>query len=221
MKKICLVVALLATTLLATTTQAQDKATQAKIILDKLSAKTKKFTNLQSSFSFVMVNKAKKTSEKHEGTLWVKGDKYKLELTGQTIISDGKTVWTYIKEANEVQINNVDKNEEEGKITPRNIFTIYEKGFKYEFIKEELRNKVAIEIIKLFPLEPKKKAFHTAELAVNKLKNEVSSLVVNGRDGTVSTYSVKKMDAKTVIADDIFVYNKAKYPTAEIVDLRD
>ena len=221
MKNIYTGIALLLATLTATTTLAQDKAAQAKVILDKLSAKTKKVTNLQSSFSFIMVNKVKKTTEKHDGTLWVKGEKYKLELTGQTIISDGKTVWTYIKEANEVQINNVNRNEDEGKITPRNIFTMYEKGFKYEFVKEELRNKIALQIIKLFPLEPKKKAFHTAELAVNKLKNEVLSLVVNGKDGTVSTYNVKKMDEKTIIADDVFVYNKAKYPTAEVVDLRD
>lgn len=218
MKHVFLFVALLMAT---HTIQAQDKATQAKVILDKLSAKTKKFTNLQSAFSFVIANKAKKTSEKHDGVLWVKGDKYRLELTGQTIISDGKTVWTYIKEANEVQINNVDKNEEEGKITPRNIFTIYEKGFKYEYVKEELRNKVMTQVIKLFPLDPKKKAFHTAELYINKIKNEVSSLIVNGKDGSISTYTVKKLDTKTIINDDTFVYNKAKYPTAEVVDLRD
>jgi outer membrane lipoprotein carrier protein len=201
--------------------QAQDKAAQAKLILDKLSAKTKKYTNLNSVFSFVIVNKAKKTNEKHEGSIWVKGEKYKLELSGQTIISDGKTVWTYIKEANEVQINNADKKEDDGKITPRNIFTMYEKGFKYEFVKEELKNKIQTQIIKLFPLEPKKKNYHTAEIFIDKIKNEIVNLIVNGKDGTTSTYSVKKLDTKTVIAEDTFVFNKTKYPTAEIVDLRD
>ena len=51
--------------------------------------------------------------------------------------------------------------------------------------------------------------------------NIASFVIVNGKDGSISTYTVKKLDTKTVIADDVFVYNKAKYPTAEVVDLRD
>jgi len=57
--------------------------------------------------------------------LYVKGNKYKVQVKNQEVISDNKTVWTYIKDANEVQVN--DYEPDENSITPSQIFTIYEK----------------------------------------------------------------------------------------------
>ena len=102
---------------------------KAKAILDDLSKNTKTYKSISASFSFVSEDKNKKVGEKQDGSIIVKGTKYKVEIAGQTIICDGKTIWTYLKESNEVQINNFDPNESEDKITPTNIFTIYEKGF--------------------------------------------------------------------------------------------
>lgn len=198
-----------------------DKAAKAKAILDKISANTKKYKSLFSNFTFTVENKDKKVNEKHEGSLWVKGDKYKLEITGQTIISDGKTTWTYLKDANEIQINNTATKENEDKITPNNIFTLFEKGFKYEYVKEETTNKIATQIINLYPLEPKKKGYHTAQLVIDKVKQQILSVKINGKDGNTSTYTVKKFTPDIAIADDAFTYNKNKYPGAEVVDLRD
>ena len=57
--------------------------------------------------------------------MYIKGDKYRLEFAGQDVISDGKTRWTYVKDANEIQIDN--QRKDENAITPTNIFTLYEK----------------------------------------------------------------------------------------------
>ena len=37
----------------------------------------------------------------------MKGNKYKVDITGQEIYSDGKTIWTYDKSSNEVTITKV------------------------------------------------------------------------------------------------------------------
>ena len=66
----------------------------------------------------------------------LKGDKYKLEIAGQEIICNGNTLWTFIKDAEEVQVN--EPEYEEGSINPANIFTVYENGFKSFLIKNEL-----------------------------------------------------------------------------------
>ena len=112
---------------------------KAKKILDEVSAKTKTYTSIIAEFSVKIENKKDNTSDTQEGKISIKGNKYKLEISNQTIISDGKTSWTILKEANEIQINSIDARQKDGAITPDNIFTIYETGFKYEFAKEEVQ----------------------------------------------------------------------------------
>lgn len=55
-------------------------------------------------------------------------------MDGQEIYCDGKTMWTYLKDANEVQISNY--NPKSSDINPSEIFTVYEKGFLSKFIGE-------------------------------------------------------------------------------------
>lgn len=201
--------------------QTNDQSVKAKKILDEVSTKTKKYSSINAHFSFTIESKEKKISEQQEGDIWVKGNKYKLALKNQTVFSDGQTVWTFLKDANEVQINSADQKEDEDKITPNNIFTIYEKGFKYEFVKEEKKGNVITQIINLFPLEPKKKSYHTAVVYVDKNKKQINKMIIKGKDGNTSTYSVRNFKTNENLSDEIFVFNKANYPKVETVDLRE
>lgn len=194
---------------------------KAKAILDDVSAKTKTYKTIVSTFIYTVEGKDKKVSDKQEGNIWVKGTKYKVEIAGQIIICDGKTIWTYLKESNEVQISTVETREGEDKITPSNIFTIYEKGFKYEFVKEEGKGAEVAQVIKLYPIDPKKKAYHTATITINKGKKQVQTMKINGKDGNTTTYILKKLTPNTEISDQFFTFDKSKYPGVEVIDLRE
>ncbi|HAH57210.1 MAG TPA: gliding motility protein, partial [Bacteroidales bacterium] len=78
---------------------------KAQTILDEVSARTKSYKTIRIEFEYTMVNKAQNINDSFKGVLISKGDRYKLTFSGQDIISDGKTSWTYLKDANEVQIN--------------------------------------------------------------------------------------------------------------------
>lgn len=192
---------------------------KAKGILDELSAKTKSYTSIKADFTIEMVNKEKKT-EKQDGAIQLKGDKYKLDIKGQQIICDGKTTWTYLADANEVQVNNIDPNANDG-ISPSNIFTIYEKGFKYKFDKEETVGAVVIQTIILYPISPDKKKYHTVKLMIDKSKKQISSVKMMMKDGGTYTYTVKKFNPNTEIADASFVFDAKAHPGVEVVDLRE
>jgi outer membrane lipoprotein carrier protein len=129
---------------------------KAKKILDEVSAKTKTYKSIVSDFVLKIDNKKTNVHETQQGKVFLKGLKYKLEIANQTIINDNKTIWTVIKDAEEIQINNADdKSKKSDVITPSNIFTVYEKNFKYEFWKEEKDKKGAVKfLIKLFPTDP-------------------------------------------------------------------
>jgi outer membrane lipoprotein carrier protein len=193
---------------------------KAKLILDELSAKTKSYSTIKADFSFSVINKENKNTDTQNGSLFLKGDKYKLEIKGQEITSDGKTVWTYLKDANEVQLNNVDPNVADA-LNPSTIFTMYEKGFKYKFDKEEVINGATIQTILLYPLNPDKKKFHTVKLMIDKAKKQITAMKVSMKDGNTYSYVIKNFTPNTEIKDNIFVFDKKAHPGVEEVDLRD
>jgi outer membrane lipoprotein carrier protein len=57
----------------------------------------------------------------------------------QEIFCDKQSVWTYLKDINEVQINDYEANKED--ITPSNMFTIYQNDFNYMLNGEEVVDK--------------------------------------------------------------------------------
>jgi len=192
---------------------------KAKAILDELSVKTKAYTSIKAEFTIVLESKDKK-KDSQNGTILLKGEKYKLEIKGQDIICDGKTSWTYLKDANEVQVNNVDNKNEE--LNPANIFTLYEKGYKYKFEKEETIAGATIQTISLFPtISPDKKKFHTVKLMIDKTKKQISSVKMLMKDGSTVIYNIKTFTPNTEIKDNTFAFDKAAHPGVEIVDLRD
>jgi outer membrane lipoprotein carrier protein len=214
MKKV-LIIAL--TMLISLGSFAQEVDTKAKVILDKLSAKTKAYKTIKAEFQFTLNNKAEGINETQTGKIQLKGDKYFLSIAGQDVISDGKSIYTVLKDAEEVQINNIADEDEEDVISPSSIFTLYETGFKYKYLKE---NK-GMHIINLYPKDAQDKEFHRIALFINKAKNEISKVNIFGKDGSTTTYSIKSFVANVAIPDSKFTFNKAKHPNFEVVDLRD
>ncbi len=95
---------------------AQDQDPKAKAILDDLSKTTKSYKTISAEYELVLLNKEKKQTDKQSGKIQVKGNKFKLEIPGNTIVCDGKTVWTHNKDAQEVTIKNFEANNEDGLI---------------------------------------------------------------------------------------------------------
>jgi outer membrane lipoprotein-sorting protein len=195
---------------------------KAKKILDEVSAKTKTYKSIVSDFALKIDNKKTNVHETQQGKVFLKGLKYKLEIANQTIINDNKTIWTVIKDAEEIQINNADdKSKKSDAITPSNIFTVYEKNFKYEFWKEEKDKKGAVKfLIKLFPTDPKGKNYHTIILTIDKSLKQINSMKIQGKDGVETTYILKNFRVNDVLDDAMFTLNTKSYPKYEVVDLR-
>ena len=200
---------------IAGVSQAQEQTDKkAKAILDELSAKTKSYSTIKAEFTYSVNDKQGKATETQGGTVYLKGDKFKLELKGQDIYSDGKTTWTHLKDAKEVQINDADNNAKG--VTPTNIFTMYENGFKYKFEKEEGNT----QIINLYPSSPDKEKYHTIKLTIDKAKKQITGMKVMMKDGTSQTYSIKSFTPNLELNDSIFIFDKKKHPVDEI-DLRE
>lgn len=205
------------TTLISLGSFAQEVDTKAKEILDKLSTKTKAYKTIKADFKFTISNKSEGINETQAGKIQIKGNKYFLSIAGQDIMSDGKAVYTVLKDAEEVQINGIPDEDEEDVISPNTIFTLYETGFKYKYLKEEKGE----HIINLYPKKADEKEFHRIVLYINKVKNQISRVKIFGKDGSITTYNISAFTPNSTIADSKFTFDKTKNPNYEVVDLRD
>jgi outer membrane lipoprotein carrier protein len=187
---------------------------KAKKVLDDLSAKTKAYTTVKAEF-VLTTEKKDKTKDTQSGKIETKGSKYKLMIPGHEIYCDGKTVWDYIKDANEVQVKDMDAGGDDA-ITPSTVFTIYEKGFKYKFDSED----ATTQTISLFPTNPDKKKFHTVKLLIDKVKKQISSVKMLMKDGATQTYLIKSFVSNSDIPDASFTFNPKTHPGISVEDLR-
>lgn len=204
--------------LLAIGVHAQDDA-RSKAIMDKLLAKAKSWTSFEADFSSRLLNTKDKLDVKQEGNMKVKGKKFRLVLDKNTIINDGSTLYTYNKESNEVNLS--DPTEMDQELDPSKLFTQYESGFKSSFVDEKAdASGTVVQTVKLFPMDPSKRAYHTVIIAVDKAKVEPKSIQVLYKDGNQVTYELKKFTANPELADALFSFDKGKFPGVEVNDMR-
>jgi outer membrane lipoprotein-sorting protein len=191
---------------------------KAKGILNKVSEKFRKYKSLKATFIITIENQQDKSSEVQKGTIQLKGDKYRLNVADQDIVSDGRTVWTYMKDVNEIQVNNAVKDS--NSITPANFLTLYEKGFLFRFIGEENEKGMAYQLVELIPVDPKKKSVVKVKLKISKKDQMVQQARLIDKNGTIVTYKVEKFFPDSASADSLFNFNVKSYPGAEVIDLR-
>jgi len=195
---------------------------KAQEILDALSNKAQEYKSFSADFEYKLVNKTEGINEVQKGSVMMKGKKkYKLSIVGQTIMSDGETVWTYIEDAGELQISDLpEEDDEDGNMmNPANAFHMYKKGFKYQYAGQAQVDGKQAEVINMFPMNPGKKPYHTIVVNIDYTNLELISMVVKNKDGNVYTYRLKNFKPNIPVTDADFVFDEDQ--ADDIIDLRE
>ena len=193
---------------------------KAKEILDKLSQTSRSYKTIQIDFSFTLENKTGSVTETNEGWVALKGKSYRLHMPamGMEVFSNGIATWSYLTASNEVNISEVEAGSDAA-LNPANLFTIYEKGFKFTYIGEESIGGKTAAVIDLFPTD-KAKEFTKVRLYVDKSKYQILKAKTFNKDGNAYTLTLKNMKTDQSLADDYFKFDAVKYPKVEINDMR-
>lgn len=193
--------------------QAQIRDAKAKTILEEVSARANAAKSIRADFSYLMDNPKAKIHEEKKGKVLISGDKYTMTAAGQTVISDGTTIWTYFRESNEVQVNAVDEDDEA--LTPTRLLTSYHQNYNAKSIKSE---DPAWETIELTPV--KTKNFSKAILNIHKTKKQITSFRIYDKNGNVFTYKISNYTTDVPVTTAEFTFDPKKYPGVEIIDMR-
>ena len=193
----------------------KDKA--ADKLLNTVSSRYKKFKTIKADFTYSIESKADKAQEKQVGVIYTKGNKFKLDISGQLIICDNATIWTYSKEVNEVQISQY--NPKQATIRLDDIFTMYDKGFLYKIIEEKKEAGKELAIVELTPKD-KKKNFFKIKLTIDKTNQSIIKSVVFDKSGTIHTYTITNQFPNIKVNDKFFTFDSKSYKGVEVIDLR-
>lgn len=192
---------------------------EAAAILEKLSEKTRSASGIMIDFSVKLEDRQRSVTDSFEGSILMHGEKYKLELFDTETYFDGKTVFTFLKDVNEVMISDPEEDKVSIFSNPMTIMTLYEQNFRFRLRGEISSQGRTLYEIDLHP-EERDVEFHTIKLFIDKEKIQIDSAVISGKDGTIYTLKVDNFVEGVDVTDMDFTFDPEKHPGVEVIDLR-
>ena len=180
-------------------------------LLNSMSDNYKKMKGFSTTFTYSMINLSENISDSFEGKIFIKGDKYVLDIEGQKIINDAKTSWTYMDDLNEVTVSDFDPSEQD--ISLNNIFEIYKDGFDYKYIGEE----DGLNVIELYPQDDSKN-YYKIVFKID-LNNYLQSFSVFDNTNSKYVYTINEF-VEEDLDNTFFTFDITLYPNIEVIDFR-
>ena len=193
------------------------KDADARKILNQVSKKYRSYDVIKTDFTFTYENQQAGTKDSQMGTMISrsKANKYKVTIfnpedklaVDEEIISDGKSQWTYVRKNKEVELTEVDNSSES--LNPAQIFTIYEKGYKYIYTGDAKIDGKLCQVIDLTP-EDDKKPFFKIRLSIDKAKKQIFSAMIFDKNGSRYNYVVSTFTPDGRVPERSFTFAKER-----------
>jgi len=187
---------------------------QAEQILTELLFSAKK-NAIRTNFKLIASDKSNPQGIVSTGTFTLKGSKFVLEMSEMKAWFDGKTQWAYVSHNNEVSITEPSEKE----LSETNPMAILS-GFKSKCVIK-FSGKIKSAQNHCIEMTPKaKNDIAKIEVQVNKANGSLFSIKLTNKNGTTSLLTLSNFQKGINVADNIFVFNQAKYKGVVVNDLR-
>jgi outer membrane lipoprotein carrier protein len=151
-----------------------------------------------------------------QGTLVMKkGNKYRIELEDQVIVTDGSSVWSYVRSNQQVIVDRY--REDPQAFTPDKLLVNVPERYTSEIIGSERLHGRPLTVVKMIPRDPKSQA-RWLKIWVDEdaaLMRQVQLLDISDN---LTTYSIDSLSLNTGVTDAQFRYDAPA--GVEVIDLR-
>jgi outer membrane lipoprotein-sorting protein len=192
---------------------------QAGQILDRTAQKVKSMKSLQSDFTLVVEDRKERTKNTSTGNLLVKQNMYKITSEKSIIFFNGKTMWTYQPGNNEVTITEPKNQADDFMSNPALFFTLYQRDFKYRYVRKTSLNGTPCHEIDLFP-KNLSQPYSRIKVFINAQSDLPEILTSVGKDGVDYTVYLKNLVLDQDVNPSTFTFDPSKYKKLEVVDMR-
>lgn len=194
--------------LIAGMTNAQETAGElVKRVINQLN----NHKNYEITFDYEIGNSVTTASEKESGKATLQGEAYNLEIADQQIISDGKTLWTYLIDDEEVMVGNAT---DESLITPIKMLTTYDKDYSMKYVKQADKGKKCVEM-----LNPKGE-FKRITLTIDEKKLEIEKAKIEAQSGDEMVVTIKSYAYDKTLKTNFFIFDEKEHKNVDIIDMR-
>ena len=181
------------------------KDTKARQILDRTASALQQAGGIQATFE-----------GSNNGTLLMKGEKFFLDCAGISSWFDGKTQWSYVSDNEEVTVSIPTPEELQG-INPYALIQSYKNGYNYQYKGKHTQNGIIGHEVKLIPEH--EQSLKSITLFVTE-KYLPIYIKVEQDNGMADEIIITTCQTNQKLNDNVFVFDKKKYPNAEIIDMR-
>ena len=190
--------------------QAVNAQNNAETIIRLMVNQMKSHKNVEMTYQY-QVNAEGLTTEAQQGKAWLQGEAYKVEMVEQQIISDSKTIWTYLIDEEEVMISNAADGVDN---TPLKLLTSLDENYAATLTGMDAQGNATIE------LANPKGQYKRVTLKANASKLAINSLDVYLDDGTKLMITIDEMKFDQELGDKFFTFDTKKHPKVDVIDMR-
>lgn len=202
---------IIACLLLLFAAQAVSAQNNADAIIRVLVDQIKSHKNVEMAFNYQLSPDGKNLGEAQKGHAWLQGEAYKIEMAEQQTISDGKTIWSYLIDDEEVMVSNASEGTDN---TPLKLLTSLDKSYVASLTNIDAQGIASIE------LANPKGQYKRISLKVNTKKTELKSADIYMEDGSKLVVNVEEMKFDQKLDDKFFTFDAKKHPKVDVIDMR-
>lgn len=167
--------------------------------------------NVEMVFNYQISPDGKTLGESEKGHAWLQGEAYKIEMTDQQTISDGKTIWSYLIDDEEVMVSNASEGTDN---TPLKLLTSLDESYVASLSGIDAKGIATIE------LANPKGQYKRVTMKVDTKKTELKSADIYLEDGNKFIIKVEEMKYDQKLDDKFFTFDEAKHPEVDVIDMR-
>lgn len=167
--------------------------------------------NVEMVFNYQISPDGKTLGESEKGHAWLQGEAYKIEMTDQQTISDGKTIWSYLIDDEEVMVSNASEGTDN---TPLKLLTSLDESYVATLSGIDTKGIATIE------LANPKGQYKRVTMKVDTKKTEIKSADIYLEDGNKFIIKVEEMKYDQKLDDKFFTFDEAKHPEVDVIDMR-
>lgn len=169
--------------------------------------------NVEMAFNYQISPDGKTLGESEKGHAWLQGEAYKIEMTDQQTISDGKTIWSYLIDDEEVMVSNASEGTDN---TPLKLLTSLDESYVATLAGIDAKGIATIELAN--PKGQYKRV--TLKINTKKSRPNIDSADIYIEDGSKVVVTIKEMKFDQELDDKFFTFDEAKHPEVDVIDMR-
>ena len=178
-----------------------------RVLVDQI----KSHKNVEMIYNYQINSNGQNLGDVEKGHAWLQGEAYKIELQDQQTISDGKTIWSYLIDDEEVMVSNASEGTDN---TPLKLLTSLDKSYAASLTNIDAQGIATIE------LANPKGQYKRVTLKVNTKKTELKSADIYMDDGNKIVVNVVEMKYDQKLDDNFFTFDAKKHPKVGVIDMR-